>query len=126
MRALKPKSFAISHVASNLRRKVVRAVISNRVAGPWATRPVLFSRERYWRGPMDKVHLILESQSLRDMLEYAFVEGGNAQREVSKERPDRPLLVKQSRKEDMIAKLMSQPGSLALRWDMEKQRWEVL
>jgi len=75
---------------------------------------------------MDKVHLILESQSLRDMLEYAFVEGGNAEREVYEERPDRPLLMKQSRKEEMVAKLMSQSGSLALRWDVGKQRWEVL
>jgi hypothetical protein len=75
---------------------------------------------------MQKVYLILESQSLRDLLEYAFVEGSNAQREVYEERPERPLLVKQSRKEDMIAKLMSQPGSLALRWDLGKQRWEVL
>jgi hypothetical protein len=38
---------------------------------------------------MEKVHLILESERLRDMLEYAFVEGINAQREVSETRLDR-------------------------------------
>jgi hypothetical protein len=75
---------------------------------------------------MDKVHLILESERLRDMLEYAFVEGINAQREVSETRPERPLLVKERKREEAIVKLMSQPGSLALRWDLEKQRWEVL
>jgi hypothetical protein len=75
---------------------------------------------------MDKVHLILESERLRDMLEYAFVGGVNAQREVYETRPDRPLLVKARKKEEVIAKMMSQSGSLALRWDLKKQRWEVL
>jgi hypothetical protein len=75
---------------------------------------------------MDKVHLILDSECLRDMLEYAFVEGVNAQREVSETRPERPLVVKERKKEEAIAKLMSQPGPLALKWDIQKQRWEVL
>jgi hypothetical protein len=75
---------------------------------------------------MEKVHLILDSESLRDMLEYAFVGGVNAQREVSETGPRPPIGRKGSRQEEVVAKLMSQPGPLALRWDLEKQRWEVL
>jgi hypothetical protein len=75
---------------------------------------------------MDKVHLILENERLRDMLEYAFVGGVNVQREVYETRPDRPLVVKERRREEVVTKLMSEPGPLALRWDVEKQRWEVL
>jgi hypothetical protein len=48
------------------------------------------------------------------MLEYAFVQGVNAQREVSETRPDHPLLVKERKKEEAIAKLMFQPGPLEM------------
>jgi hypothetical protein len=53
---------------------------------------------------MDKVHLILENERLRDMLEYAFVGGVNVQREVYETRPDRPLVVKERRREEVVTK----------------------
>jgi hypothetical protein len=107
---------------------VVRAVIKQpRRRSRRAARPVLFSQGAFGRGyQLDKVHFIVESERLRDMLEYAFVEGVAAQREVDEKRPDRPLLMKERRKDEAIAKLLSEPGPLALKWDVEKQRWEVI
>jgi hypothetical protein len=75
---------------------------------------------------MGVVHIILEKDRLRDMLEYAFVAGGNAQREVDKTESDRPLVVKGRLKAEMLAKLLSEPLPLVLSWDVDSQRWKVL
>ncbi len=75
---------------------------------------------------MGKLHYILDSERLRDMLEHAFVAGINAQREVDDKRPHDPFAVKERLKAGMIAKLLSEPGSLALRWNADKQRWDVV